>query len=288
MPSPLVWLITGTSSGLGRDFVLAALKRGDKVIATARGQSVEKLDDLKAQGADILELDVTAPLSDLQAIAAKAITIYGTIDVLVNNAGYVEFGSIEESTPEETQSQYNTNVFGLLNVTRAFLPHLRERRTGTIVFIGSMAGWYGSPGMGLYTSTKHAVRALAESLAKEVAPFGIKVLNIEPGYFRTPILQPGRFTKYEARVPAYQPIVGPENDFQIAASGKQAGDPVRAAQVLMELVHGDGAVKGKKIPVTIGLGSDYYEEVKAFAARTLKRVEDWGEISKSTDFPKDA
>lgn len=106
MSAPLVWLISGTSSGLGRDFVLAALRRGDKVIATARGRSVEKLNDLKAQGADVLELDVTVPLSDLQTIAAKAIAIHGAVDVVVNNAGYVEFGSIEETTYAHHLSSY--------------------------------------------------------------------------------------------------------------------------------------------------------------------------------------
>ncbi|KZV71193.1 NAD(P)-binding protein [Peniophora sp. CONT] len=286
MSSSLVWLITGTSSGLGRDFAVAALNRGDKVIATARGRSIAKLEELKAQGADVLELDVTAPLPDLKAIADKAIAIHGKVDVVVNNAGYVDFGSIEERTPEESVAQFNTNVFGALNVTRAFLPHLRERKSGSVVFIGSMAGWSGGAGLGLYTASKHAIRALADSLAGEVAPFGIKVLNIEPGYFRTALLQPGARSEYEARIPVYQPIMGPINDFLQAASGKQAGDPVKAAQLLVELVHGDGAAKGKELPVTIGLGTDYHEYVKAFADDTLKRLADWEEVTKSTDFPK--
>ncbi|VDB90058.1 unnamed protein product [Peniophora sp. CBMAI 1063] len=286
MSTRLVWLITGTSSGLGRDFALAALKRGDKVIATARGRSMAKLKDLEERGADVMELDVTAPFPDLQAIATKALAIHGTVDVVVNNAGYVEFGSIEESTPEETLAQFNTNVFGLLNVTRVFLPHMRSRKAGTVVFIGSMRGWITSAGNGLYAASKHAVRALADSLAEEVSPFGIRVLNIEPGYFRTPILQPGTHPAYEARIPAYRPIIGPISDFLQAADGHQAGDPARAAQVLVELVHGEGVAEGKALPVTIGLGTDYYEEVKAFAEQSLKRIENWGAVSKSTDFPQ--
>ncbi|PSR83147.1 hypothetical protein PHLCEN_2v5796 [Hermanssonia centrifuga] len=128
----LVWLITGTSSGLGRCLTLAALKRGDKVIATGRSQSFSKLEDLKAQGADILELDVTSPPETINEVAKKAIHIYGRIDVLVNNAGYGEIGPLEEKT---------THIFGPLNINQAFLPHMRERRTGTIVWVGSICGW---------------------------------------------------------------------------------------------------------------------------------------------------
>ncbi|KAG8895573.1 hypothetical protein FRB99_000457, partial [Tulasnella sp. 403] len=129
----LVWLITGTSSGVGRDLTLEALKRGDKVIATARNTS--KIDPaLRANGAELLQLDVTDSLDNLKIVAGRAIGIYGRVDVVVNNAGYVLVGAIEENTPEETFAQFNTNVFGALNVTRAFLPHMRKRKSGTIFF----------------------------------------------------------------------------------------------------------------------------------------------------------
>ncbi|KAK0447196.1 hypothetical protein EV421DRAFT_1789322 [Armillaria borealis] len=136
----LVWLITGTSTGLGRDLALAALER-EKVIATARARSLHLLADLKEKGAETLELDVTAPLDDLKKVADKAAGIYGRVDVLVNNAGYLLVGALKESTPEETFHQFNTNIFGVLYVTRAFLPHMHAWRTGTFVWTGSVAGW---------------------------------------------------------------------------------------------------------------------------------------------------
>ncbi|TFY74092.1 hypothetical protein EWM64_g9920 [Hericium alpestre] len=141
MPEPLVWLITGTSSGLGRLLTLEALLRGDKVIATARTRSVCKLDELKKAGAAILELEVTAPLEELHALAKKAVAIYGRVDVLVNNAGYFHVAALEEATPQETMEQFNTNIFGGLNMCRAFLPYMRPRRTGTVVWLGSIGGW---------------------------------------------------------------------------------------------------------------------------------------------------
>ncbi|KAK0499058.1 hypothetical protein EDD18DRAFT_1070799, partial [Armillaria luteobubalina] len=154
----LVWLITGTSTGLGRDLVLAALERGDKIIATARARSLHFLADLKETSAEMLELDVTAPPDDLKKVADKAVAIYGRVDVLVNNAGYILVGAPEESTPEETFDQFNTDVFGALNVTRAFLPHMRARRTGTFVWLGSIGGWRAVPNAGLYSTTKWALR----------------------------------------------------------------------------------------------------------------------------------
>ncbi|KAI0293624.1 hypothetical protein B0F90DRAFT_1393384 [Multifurca ochricompacta] len=136
----LVWLITGTSSGVGRDLTLAALQRGDKVIATARARSIGQLDQLREKGADVLELDVTSPIDKLHEIAKQAVAIHGRVDVLVNNAGYVLVGAIEENTPQETYDQFNTNVFGGLNVARAFLPYMRQRKSGSVVWIGSLGG----------------------------------------------------------------------------------------------------------------------------------------------------
>ena len=140
----LVWVITGTSTGLGRYLALAALARGDKVIATSRARSLGKLDDLKAKAPDsvhTMELDVTASLDTLKRAAEEAVKVWGRVDVVVNNAGYIDVGALEERTPEESLNQYQTNVFGALNVSRAFLPYMRERKTGTVVFIGSLGGW---------------------------------------------------------------------------------------------------------------------------------------------------
>ncbi|KAJ3505837.1 hypothetical protein NLJ89_g7203 [Agrocybe chaxingu] len=169
MSSPLVWLITGTLSGLGRDLALEALKRGDKVIATGCARSIDKLADLKAAGADILELDVTAPLEALHEVAKRAVAIHGSLNVLVNNAGYLIVGALEENTPDETFAEYNTKVFRALNVTRAFLPYMRARRSGTMILMGLVGGWIASPYTGLYVSTN---------------------VCLDYGYFRTHILAP--------------------------------------------------------------------------------------------------
>ncbi|KAG8992315.1 hypothetical protein FRB93_002421 [Tulasnella sp. JGI-2019a] len=153
----LIWLITGTSTGIGKELCFAALQRSDKVIATAR--NVDKIDPtLREKGAKVFQLDIIDSLENLKKIANEAITIYGRIDVLVNNTGYIALGSIEEETPESTFQQYNVGVFGPLNVVRAFLPSMRERKSGTLIFFGSQGGWTGLPGCRLYCGTKSAIR----------------------------------------------------------------------------------------------------------------------------------
>ncbi|KAF5340171.1 hypothetical protein D9758_014998 [Tetrapyrgos nigripes] len=187
----LVWVITGTSSGLGHDLTLAALARGDKVIATARARSIGTLDDLNAKGADTLELDVTAPLDTLKEVAKKAVEIHGRVDVVVNSAGYILAGALEENTrrlpsfgaiihfisiPTRRYRNvyYSTNVFGALNVTRAFLPYMRQRKTGTIVWMGSLTGWISGPAAGLYCTTKYALRGISGTLHEEISPLGLR------------------------------------------------------------------------------------------------------------------
>ena len=179
MSAQRVWLVTGANSGFGSQFVHQILARGDKVIATGRNPA--KLASLSNTDAHLLKLDVTQPLDELKQIAKDAVAVYGHIDVPINNAGYIEMGTIEESTPERTFEQFNTNVFGLLNVTRAFLPYMRERRSGSVVNIGSIGGWNGIAGAGLYAATKSVVASLSETLQNEVRPFGIEVHCIEPG-----------------------------------------------------------------------------------------------------------
>ncbi|TFY80625.1 hypothetical protein EWM64_g3385 [Hericium alpestre] len=173
MSGQLVWLITGTSSGLGHLLTLEALKRGDKVIATSRARSIHKLDNLKHQGADVLELEVTAPLEELHEVAKQAIAIYGRVDVLVNNAGYYCPGALEETT---------TNVFGGLNIIRAFLPYMRARKTGTVVWLGSIAGWISLANAGLYNASKAATRSLSMVLDAELVPIGLRSMVFEFGF----------------------------------------------------------------------------------------------------------
>ncbi|KAJ2921724.1 hypothetical protein H1R20_g15370, partial [Candolleomyces eurysporus] len=278
MSSPLV------CSGLGRDLALAALARGDKVIATARGRTVSKLEDLKTAGAATLELDVTSPLEKLHEAAKEAVNIYGKIDVLVNNAGYMLVGAIEESTPEETFDQFNTNVFGALNVARAILPYMREKKSGTIIWMGSVGGWQSVPYGGLYATTKWALRGISETLNDEISPLGLRSVCIDLGYFRTSFLGGTQRGPPVSRIPDYQPLTeAAEARFQ-AYNGKQPGNPAIAVELLVDLLHGDGNTQGKSFPTTINLGSDSYSVAKKASEDALIRLEEWKTVSYSTDF----
>lgn len=280
----LVWLITGTSTGLGRDLTLAALERGEKVIATARARSLHLLADLKEKGAETLELDVTAPLDDLKKVADKAVGIYGRVDVLVNNAGYILVGALEESTPEETFDQFNTNVFGALNVTRAFLPHMRARRTGTFVWLGSIGGWRAVPNAGLYGTTKWALRGISETLQVEVSPLGLRSICIDFGYFRTSFLKGDHRKPYVAKIDDYKEITEKVESALQAYNGKQPGDPKKGVQVMLDVVRGEGVAQGKEFPNSLLLGSDCFEGVQDQIQGYLKLQKEWEDVSKSTDF----
>ncbi|KAJ5996403.1 hypothetical protein N7522_008063 [Penicillium canescens] len=166
--SPQIWIITGSSSSLGSDFVKAALDRGDKVIATA------------PQNATFMQ-------GGLNDIANKAISVYGQIEVMMSNAGYTQFGTIEETSHDDWFKQFNTHDFGASNTTRSFLPHLRSNKSGTIAFIGSMVAWDGVPTVGAYCASEAAIHYAVES-SKEIAAVGIKSLLFEPGTFRTDLL----------------------------------------------------------------------------------------------------
>ncbi|RXW21406.1 hypothetical protein EST38_g4447 [Candolleomyces aberdarensis] len=276
--SPLVWLITGTSSGIGRDLALAALSRGDKVIATARGRSVSKLEDLKNAGAATLQLDVTSTLEELHQVAKEAVGIYGRVDVLVNNA--------EETTPQETFDQFNTNVFGALNVARAFLPYMRIKKSGIIMWIGSVVGWQSLPYGGLYSASKWAVRGISETLNDEILPLGLKSVCIDLGSFRTAFLGDTQRGPPVSRIPDYQPLTDiVEARFQ-ADNGKQPGNPAIVVEVLVDLAHETGPIKGKAFPTSINFGSDSYSVAKKASEDALTRLEEWKAVSYSTDFEK--
>ncbi|KIM42597.1 hypothetical protein M413DRAFT_444303 [Hebeloma cylindrosporum] len=284
MSSPLVWLITGTSTGLGRDLALEALKRGEKVIATGRSRSIAKLDDLKTKGADVIELDVTSPLETLHEIAKKAVEIHGRIDVLVNNAGYILVGALEESTPQETFDQFNTNVFGALNVTRAFLPYMRGKRTGTVIFLGSLGGWKSTPYAGLYSTTKWALRGISETLHDEISPLGLRSVCIDFGYFRTSFLESDQRAPKVSRIPDYKETSDAAEAALQAYNGKQPGNPLKGVQVMVDLVRGEGQAVGKPFPRGLALGTDSYNVAKNSSHRALERLEIWKDVSFSTDF----
>ncbi|KAF8202134.1 hypothetical protein BJ912DRAFT_1019097 [Pholiota molesta] len=279
---PFVWVITGCSSGIGRELTLAALKRGDKVIATTRSQSFHTIQDLQTQGAAILELDVTAHIDELKKIAAGAIKIYGHVDVVMNNAGFVMSGSLEESTYEDMVTQFNTNVFGAMNVSRAFLPYMRERRKGTISFIGSCYGWRTVPFSGLYVTSKFAVRGMSDTLDDEISPFGLRSICFDSGCFRTPVLD--KRPRWNSAIEEYREAGEAANAALLAYSGYQKGDPVRGVNTIIDVIKHEGVAQGKEVPSGFALGADCYETVKAHCDKTLTRLEEWKEITLSTDY----
>lgn len=228
------WFITGTSSGFGRFLVEEAIARGDRVVATARDPRT--LDELVARAPDrvlALRLDVTQPGERTAAIDA-ALARFGAIDALVNNAGYSIVGAVEETSDDELRAAFEPMFFGAVALIRAVLPHMRARRTGAIVNITSVGGVVTSPGFGPYCAVKHALEALSESLAAEVAPLGIRVLIVEPGAFRTRLFG-GAFRTMPA-LDAYAPSVGPIRHYAATNDGAQGGDPAKAATAILDAV----------------------------------------------------
>jgi len=282
----LVWLITGTSSGMGNDLARTLLQRGEKVIAT--GHKLAAIEGLKAQGAQILQLDVTAEQDNLDAVAAKAVGLYGRIDVIVNNAGYMEIGSVEESTPEEAFKQFNTNVFGPISVTKAFLPYMRKEKSGTIVWMGSAGGWISTYGAGLYCASKSAVRAVAEAMDEEIKPLGLRSLYMEPGYFRTSFLQEGNRGSYTSRIKDYETLVSQRYEMLASYSGKQPGDPKKLVQLMIDYVKKEGAFKdvGDDYPGGFPVGSDAHDLVKQKLEAQLALMAKWKDVITGTDLPK--
>src|SRR5689334_25148171 len=227
------WFITGASRGFGREWTIAALERGDSVAATARDTST--LDDLAAQYGDTLlplKLDVT----DKDAVAAAvkdAHDRFGRLDVVVNNAGYGQFGMIEEISEQEARDQFETNVFGALWVTQAALPYLREQGSGHILQVSSIGGISAFPNIGIYNASKWALEGMSQALAQEVADFGIKVTLIEPGGFSTD--WGGASAKHAAPLPAYEEFRAKAAEERKARVGSP-GDPVATRDAVLKIV----------------------------------------------------
>ncbi|CAZ86576.1 unnamed protein product [Tuber melanosporum] len=286
MAAPRVWLVTGTSSGFGNELVHTILKNGHKVVAAGRNTS--RLTSLKEAGAATTKIDQNEPLDILRKQVEDAITIYGHIDVIVLNAAYVTTGTLEERTPEESLAQYHTNVFGILNLYRAILPHFRVRKAGIIATVGSMGASMTDPLIGLYHSSKAAVRNLSLTLDNEVKPFGIKTCLIEPGYFRTNLLSSGTsFQLPETKIEAYAEINEKTKTFLTERDRKQSGDPKRGAQVIFDVLTSSGCARGREVPKTLALGSDAVKCIIGSNEEFNKRVEEWKSVSESTDFPKE-
>ncbi|MBY0297870.1 MAG: SDR family NAD(P)-dependent oxidoreductase [Methylobacterium sp.] len=268
------WLITGCSSGFGRRLALAAAQRGDQVVATAR--SVTSIEEMAAPFAGrmiTLPLDVTDAAAVRSAVR-KAVETFGGFDVLVNNAGYGLYGAIEEGTPEEYRPMFEVNVFGLIETTRAALPVLR-RKGGTIVNMSSGAGIAGSGGGGYYNAAKFAVEGVSEALAGELKPFGIRVLIVEPGPFRTDFL--GRSIAIAANeMPEY--TATSRRHYRETNNGHQSGDPDKAIAVILEAVDAEDA------PLHLPLGPIAHAIAERKLTAFRRDINAWRDISIATDF----
>jgi NAD(P)-dependent dehydrogenase (short-subunit alcohol dehydrogenase family) len=271
-----VWLITGASSGFGRSIAEAALAAGDTVVATARRP--ESLDDLVAAYPDravAAALDVTDS-ARIAAVVAEVILWYGRVDVLVNNAGRGHLGAVEETTDQELRELMDLHFFGPATLTRAVLPHMRRQGSGAIVQMSSMGGRFSFPGVGAYSATKFALEGLSQALAQEVVPFGIKVLIVEPGSFRTGLA--GASHTQSPEIPAYKPTVGAfRTDFP-NSDGKQPGDPAKAAAAILTALASD------RPPLRLPLGNDATDAVIAHIAASHTETQTWEPLSRSTDF----
>ncbi|KAL2826254.1 hypothetical protein BDW59DRAFT_179603 [Aspergillus cavernicola] len=283
---PLVWLVTGCTSGFGRLFVPAILARGDRVIATAR--DIESLPEISnTKDVFLLQLDVTDSQESLYAKAATAIERFGEVNVLVNNAGYVLSGVWEEVSHEQVVDQFRTNFFGHMNVTRAFLPNMRSRRSGTVVFMSSIAGWLGVAAGGPYSASKFALEGAVESLQKEVCTLGIRVHLIVLGQFRTSILDDNRrkISRPNPAVDDYNSAVNTLALRQVDTNGKQPGNPTLAVERILDAVRREGMMATREeIPLRIVLGSDAGQIVRAQCLETLQQLDKLQEIGRSTDF----
>jgi NADP-dependent 3-hydroxy acid dehydrogenase YdfG len=274
-----VWFITGASTGFGRLLAEEVLKSGGRVVATAR--KLDKVADLEKQypgAAMALTLDVSDQ-GQVDSAVTQAFAKFGHIDVLVNNAGYGIAGAIEEVSEAEFMSMFETNVFGLLRVTRAFLPYLRKQRSGHILNLSSIAGLVASPGLGYYSSTKFAVESLSESLATELAPLGIKVTIIEPGPFRTDFL--GRSSVLaERRIADYDNTAGNMRKYFTDTNGKQAGDPLRAVHAMMQVVD------SPEPPLRLLLGKSALQRLRAKLEKWQQEIAAWEKVTVGADFPE--
>jgi NAD(P)-dependent dehydrogenase (short-subunit alcohol dehydrogenase family) len=275
-----VWFVTGASSGFGRAISEAVLDHGDRLVATARDvEAIQDLVDQNPERAVALRLDVTDVDDSREAVGAAGAR-FGQIDVVVNNAGYGHVGAIEELTDEELREQLEVNLFGVINLTRAVLPRLREQGSGHIVQMSSLNGIEGLTGGGYYAASKFAVEGLSESLAEEVAHLGIKVTIVEPGPHRTRFANE-RSAKWAEPMPDYADSVGQTREILSQLDGNQPGDPARAARAIVQAVEAD------EPPRRLPLGQMALDNIRAKLGTQLEELDAWADLSATSDFPAD-
>ncbi len=271
-----VWFITGCSTGFGRELAKAVLARGERVVATAR--KVEEVQDFEESGPELaraVRLDVTDP-EEVSGAVDAALDAFGRIDVLVNNAGYGSMGGVEEISDEEIRRQFEVNVFGVLNITRAVLPHMRERRQGHIINISSVGGFVGVPGFGIYNGTKFAVEGISEALALETEPLGIRITIVEPGAFRTDWA--GRSLEAAPEIDDYKETVGQTREYIANENGNQQGNPRLAAEAMISAVEAD------EPPLRLPLGDDALDQIREKLDSVKQETDAWETTIVETSF----
>lgn len=273
---PKVWFITGSSRGLGRQLAEEVLANGDKLIATAR--NTNQLQDLvERYGSQVhpVSLDVTK-IEEVKTAVSTAFDVFGKLDVVVNNAGYGNISAIEETSDEDFRAQIETNLWGVIHVSKAVLPFMIKQGFGHIIQISSVGGRTGAPGLGAYQTAKWAVEGFSEVLSREIAPLGIKVTIVEPGGFRTDWA--GASMQHVEPGENYKSTVGLMLQRTRESSGKQPGDPVKGARAIITIANADNP------PLRLLMGSDAVKIANMVDQSKLDETKRWEELSVSTDY----
>ena len=283
MTSRKVWFVTGASKGLGLTLVRQLLAADYAVAATSR--QLAELQTAVAAAPEqflALHLDLSSEASVQQAIA-QTISTFGRLDVVVNNAGYGQVGSLEELTDQEVRQNFEVNVFGMLNVLRYATPHLRQQGAGQVFNISSVGGYVGNfPGWGIYCGTKFAVAGLTESYAAEMKEFGVHATVVYPGYFRTDFLTNGSLGTPRQPIAAYQAVRDSQAQHQQQINGNQPGDPVKAAQVLIQVSEAENP------PVHLFLGEDANQLAAAQMSNVQHELQQWAAVTTATNLAVEA
>ena len=277
MNTDKVWFITGSNSGFGRSLTEAVLEKGYKVVATTRHP--EEIEDLVKQYPDTVKavsLDITKA-SEITSAIDTALQTFGRVDVLVNNAGFGTLGAVEEISDEQVRKQFEVNCFGTLNLTKAMLPHFRQRKAGHILNVSSVGGFTAFPGTGIYCATKFAIEGYSEALAKEIAPLGIKLTLVEPGAFRTEFAGDSLATPDE-QIDDYEETAHKFVKMQEEMSGEQPGDPDKAAQAMIKVVDSDNP------PMRLVLGEDALKATRQKIETFQKELDEWEDVTLSTSY----